>query len=111
MRNLPYPNATDLSERYRQLEGFTDTELVCRTDCSKADLTVLTTADFLIAVEKRSGDSLSDVLISFIVILGLLLASSVTLGLAASQLTVVVKQLTHYGTQARLEQSINSTIF
>jgi len=111
--NTPYDRASfhsqanNLSERYRQLEGFTDP--------TQENAAVLTTADVHKESRFRSGssagpfaikssrnstaESWTDALVTIVVMVVALVSSSVLLGVAASQLTSATQQLTRNAIQ------------
>ncbi|MGB7085693.1 MAG: hypothetical protein WBD47_09065 [Phormidesmis sp.] len=99
-----YPNPLSLSEDYRQLEGFTAT-----TSISTDDSKVLTMADVQRETTVLPSDSWADMLVTLSAIFGLLIVSSVALGLAANQVTVITKYLTHHTTPQVLKGAENPT--
>lgn len=81
-----YPNAVYLSDRYRQLEGF--------TSIPDSDTKVLTTADVRLQRPAPPAASLAEAAVTLFIMFGLLVGSSVILGLVANQAVAITQHLT-----------------
>ncbi|MEO0755996.1 MAG: hypothetical protein AAFY78_03885 [Cyanobacteria bacterium J06648_16] len=93
-----FSDAAYSGESYYQLEGFT-TPTATYVD----EVDTLTMTDVYAETTLPSQGSWKDVLVTLTLMFGLVGASSIALGLAANQATIITQQLARYATQQALE--------
>ncbi|MEL7494006.1 MAG: hypothetical protein AAGJ95_08595 [Cyanobacteria bacterium J06554_11] len=93
-----FSDAAYSGESYYQLEGFT-TPTATYVD----EVDTLTMTDVYAETTAPSQGSWKDVLVTLTLMFGLVGASSIALGLAANQATIITQQLARYATQQALE--------
>jgi len=102
-----YPDAFSLNSHYRQLEGFTvtgsNTHPLTMTDFYQETAVLANAAPEGNIPECNTKACWTETVMTVIAMLGLLVASSVALGLAARQATIITQQLTHQATQQTLK--------